>query len=173
MRSGEPRRPVEHAYALSRSRWRTATLVTAAVAAIELVALGAIGFKALARTVQHDVQAAAVAKVAGPAPAAKPGPTGHTLLPRDETGVLVLNGNGVPGAAAAGAESVRARGYVVAGVGNANTHGSTRTLVMYRGKVRAEAARLARDVHGAVVTPLDGMKPAELMGAELVLVLGS
>jgi hypothetical protein len=164
---------VEHAYALSRSRWRTATLVAAAVAALELVVLGAIGFKALARTVSHDVQAAAVAKVAGPPPVRTHTPAGRVTLPRDETGVLVLNGNGVSGAAAAGAERVRARGYLVAGVGNANTQASTRTLVMYRGAFRPEAVRLAHDVHASVVAPLDGLKPSELMGAQLVLVLGS
>jgi hypothetical protein len=43
---------------------------------------------------------------------------------------------------------------------------------MYRGKFRREALRLAHDVHAKLVTPLDGMRTSQLMGAQLVLVLG-
>jgi hypothetical protein len=163
---------VEHALALSVSRWRAAALGFSVLAALELVVLGAIGFKALAKTVSRDVQTAALNKVAGPPPVKRHTAAGRATLPRSETGVLVLNGNGISGAAAAGAERVRGRGYVVTGVGNAETEGQTRTLVMYRGKFRPEALRLARDVHARLVTPLDGMRPSQLMGAQLVLVLG-
>jgi hypothetical protein len=163
---------VEHALALSVSRWRAAALGFSVLAVLELVVLGAIGFKALAKTVSRDVQTAALNKVAGPPPVKHHAAPGKPTLPRDETGVLVLNGNGIAGAAAAGAERVRGRGYVVTGVGNAETEGQTRTLVMYRGKFRPEALRLARDVHARLVTPLDGLRPSQLMGAQLVLVLG-
>lgn len=163
---------MEHALALSVSRWRAAALGAVLLAVLELVVLGAIGFKALARTVSRDVQTAALNKVAGAPPVKHRTAAGRPTLPRGDTGVLVLNGNGVAGAAAAGAESVRGRGYVVTGVGNAETQGATRTLVMYRGKFRPEALRLARDVHARMVTPLDGMRPSQLMGAQLVLVLG-
>lgn len=164
---------MEHALALSVSRWRAAALGFSVLAVLELVVLGAIGFKALAKTVSRDVQTAALNKVAGPRPVKHPTAAGRATLPRGETGVLVLNGNGISGAAAAGAERVRGRGYVVTGVGNAETEGQTRTLVMYRGKFRPEALRLARDVHARLVTPLDGMRPSQLMGAQLVLVLGA
>jgi hypothetical protein len=164
---------VEHALALSVSRWRAAALGFSVLAVLELVVLGAIGFKALAKTVSRDVQTAALNKVAGPPPVKHPTAAGRATLPRGETGVLVLNGNGISGAAAAGAERVRGRGYVVTGVGNAETEGQTRTLVMYRGKFRPEALRLARDVHARLVSPLDGMRPSQLMGAQLVLVLGA
>jgi hypothetical protein len=43
---------------------------------------------------------------------------------------------------------------------------------MYRHGYRAEAARLARDAHARIVTPLDGMRPSALMGAQVVLVVG-
>jgi LytR cell envelope-related transcriptional attenuator len=164
---------VEHAYALSNSRWRTATLVASVIATLELVVLGVIGFSALARTVQRDVHNAAVNKVAGPSPVQHRAEQGRPLLPRDETGVLVLNGNGVAGAAAESADHLRRLGYLVSGVGNADATVATRTLVMYRGKFRAEALRLARDMHARLVTPLDGMKPSDLMGAQLAVVLGS
>jgi hypothetical protein len=164
---------VEHAYALSNSRWRTATLVASAIAALELAVLSVIGFSALARTLQRDVHNAAVNKVTGPAPAQHRAASGRPVLPRDETGVLVLNGSGVAGAAAGNADHLRRLGYLVSGVGNADGTGTARTLVMYRGKFRAEALRLAHDVHVRMVAPLDGMKPSELMGAQLALVIGS
>jgi hypothetical protein len=165
---------VEHSYASSVqvARWRTATIVASALAILELAMLGTIGVTHLARSVSHDVQAAALTTVAGPSPAKTETGSKAPVLPRSETGVLVLNGNGVAGAAAVAADRVRSLGYIVSGVGNAETQGSTTTLVMYRGKHRAEAQRLARDVHATVVTPLDGMRPAELMGGQLALVLG-
>jgi hypothetical protein len=166
-------RSVEHAYAVSLSRWRTATFAASALAVVELVVLAVIGVTAVAHTVSRNVHRAAVEKVAGPAPVQRRTTRGHAVLARNDTGVLVLNANGVAGAAATAASSLRTRGYLVAGVGNADSQGSTRTLVMYRGAFRPEARRLAHEVGGAVVTPLDGMKPSQLLGAQLVLVLGS
>jgi hypothetical protein len=43
---------------------------------------------------------------------------------------------------------------------------------MYRTGYRGEALRLARDLKLKVVGPLDGVRPKELMGAHLALVLG-
>src|SRR5439155_5297075 len=53
------------------------------------------------------------------------------LLPRARTGVLVLNGNGVEGAAASAASLATARGYVVKRVGNAPRSGYARSIVEY------------------------------------------
>ena len=50
---------------------------------------------------------------------------------------------------------------------------SPRTIVMYRAGYEAEAARLARDLRVRVVRPLDGLRPAQLMGSHLVLILGT
>lgn len=166
-------RPVEHAYAVSLSRWRTAAIVVSALAALELAALGAIAVTSLAHSVSRSVHRAAVDKVGGPSPVRHQATTRHAILARGDTGVLVLNGNGIAGAAADAAATLHRRGYIVSGVGNANAQGSTQTLVMYRGHFGAEARRLARDVHASIVTPLDGMKPSQLMGAQVVLVLGT
>ncbi len=46
--------------------------------------------------------------------------------------MLVLNGNGVQGAAALAAQLAQARGYPVLDVGNAPKTGYARTIVMYR-----------------------------------------
>jgi hypothetical protein len=87
--------------------------------------------------------------------------------------VLVLNGNGIQGAAAEAASLVKARGYVVRRVGNAPRTGYARTMVEYGPGFRAEAVRFGRDLNASVIAPLDGMRPAQLYGAHLVLILGA
>ena len=155
------------------ARWRTATIVVSALAALELAVLVAIGVTFLGKSVAHRVQHAALAQAAGVQPVTKPGPPGKPRLTRDNTDVLVLNGGGVTGAAGIAADNLRARGYRITSVGNAKKQsGAAPTLVMYRPGYRAEAARLARDVHTPIVGPLDGMRPAALMGAQIVLVVG-
>jgi hypothetical protein len=170
---------VESSYAptLDAARWRTATLIACAVAVLELGLLVAIGVAVLGKSVAHRVQDAAiakVAKVADVAPIPKQTPPGKAKLTRRQTDVLVLNGSGASGAAGTAADRLRARGYQITSVGNAREQSSTtRTLVMYRRGYRAEAARLARDVHSRIFTPLDGMRRGALMGAQIVLVVGS
>jgi hypothetical protein len=167
---------MESSYAppLEISRWRTATILVSLLAVVELVALLAIGMMFLGKSVAHHVEAAAAAQVAAPIrhPAAKTKPGAPTLT-RGATDVLVLNGNGVAGAAGTAADRLRALGYLIGGVGNAPLKGTTQTLVMFRDGYRAEAARLAKDLGARIVAPLDGMAPSELMGAQLVLVTGS
>jgi hypothetical protein len=167
-------RPMETTYAspLEITRWRTATILISALAVLELVALLAIGMTFLGKSVAHHVQAAATNKIEAPVrrDAAKPG---EPKLTRAETDVLVLNAGGVAGAAGTAADRLRAFGYLIGGVGNASTQGASQTLVMFRDGYRPEATRLAKDLRIRVVAPLDGMKPSELMGAQLVLVIGS
>ena len=105
----------------SPTPWRTATLVASAVAAVELVALLILGVVLLAKPVSDQVRQAAEAQVLAPAKP-KPrraAPVGAPKLTRTQTSVIVLNGNGRAGAAAAGAESVRRFGYTIGTVGNA------------------------------------------------------
>jgi hypothetical protein len=166
---------VESSYAptFDAARWRTATIVVSVLATLELALLLAIGVTLLGKSVAHRVQGAALARAAGVQPVTKPGPAGKPRLMRSNTDVLVLNGGGVTGAAGLAADALRARGYQITTVGNAKKQSSAaRTLVMYRPGYRAEAARLARDVHTTIVAPLDGMRPAALMGAQIVLVVG-
>jgi hypothetical protein len=155
------------------SRWRTATIVAASLAALELAALVAIGVAVLGKSVAHRVQEKAYAQVAGTPVRTTPPPVGTPKLPRSKTAVLVLNGGGVSGAAASTADGLRSHGYLIASVGNApQTDSSTRTLVMYRDGYRAEGVRLARDAHTQLVSPLDGMRPSTLLGAQVVIVVG-
>ena len=165
---------MEHSLPQVSSPWRTATLIACAVAALELVILAVLGVMLLADPVSRHVQNAAEAKVF--APVAKPRPTavvGEPKLSRAETLVTVLNANGRAGAAAATAETLRGIGYAIGNVGNAPNTGFARTIVMYRPGHRPEAARLAADLKLKIVGPLDGMKPSDLLGAHVALVIGS
>jgi hypothetical protein len=92
-------------------------------------------------------------------------------LVRSDTSVLVLNGNGVSGAAHDAASRVQARGYSVGGVGNAKRTDYMRSVVMYRPGYRGEALRLARDLRIKIVGPLDGLRVRDLMGAQLAVVV--
>jgi hypothetical protein len=92
---------------------------------------------------------------------------------RTATAVLVLNGVGTPGAAGRTAARVAAKGYRIDGVTNAARTGYTRTTIMYRPGFRAEAARLGKDMGVPLVGPLDGMRPADLGRAQLVVIVGA
>jgi len=101
----------------------------------------------------------------------RPEPKRPTLT-RAQTKVLVLNANGITGAAAAEASRARARGYRISGTGNtARTLGQS--VVLYRPGHKPEAKRLARDEGIPLVGPLDGITPRQLHDAQLAIVLGS
>jgi hypothetical protein len=155
------------------SSWRTATIAVAVVAAFEFVLLAGAAVALLGNPLSTHLNAqsaaAASPRVRAPVRAAP----AKARLTRRETSVIVLNGNGRPGAAAAAARRVRRLGYLVHSVGNARRSDYTRTLVMYRGGFAGEGARLAHDLRVRVVTPLDGMRPRRLRGAHLVLVVGT
>ena len=167
--------------------WRTATLVASTVAAIELVLLlgGAMLLlaKPLSRAVQHHAVASATVPAKQDKHPAATKPAIHARrttaaapapkLSRAQTSVIVLNGNGHQGAAAAGAARLDSLGYKVAGTGNAHRQDYAATVVMYRAGFRAEGLRLARDLKVKVVGPLDGLAPSALMGGQLAIVIGA
>jgi LytR cell envelope-related transcriptional attenuator len=165
---------VEHSLPQVSSPWRTATLIASAVAAAELVILLVLGVTLLAKPVSEHVRQAAEAKVFAPVqpkPRAAT-PVGKPKLSRGETSVIVLNGSGRSGAAAANADRVRGLGYTIGTVGNAPRSDFTRTLVMFRPGYRAEAVRLAADLRLKIVGPLDGLRGSDLLGAHLALIVG-
>lgn len=89
--------------------------------------------------------------------------------PRADTRVVILNGAGVGGAAAATADGLTALGYPEPRLGNAER---TRiTTVQHPPQLQAEAARLADDIAGAI-----GVRPTLRAGADgdaVTLVLGT
>ena len=135
----------------------------------------AAGVAMFGKTVAKHVEKAAVARAYAPAKTtgtALNAPAGIARLPRSQTVVTVLNGSAVSGAAATKAQAVRSLGYMVGQVGN-SPHRAPRTVVEYRPGYRAEAARLARDLHLTAVSPLDGLKKNDLLGAQVALILGT
>jgi LytR cell envelope-related transcriptional attenuator len=155
-------------------RWRTATVAMSVVAAIEFVGLAVLGVALLGNPLASHLEARAAAAAAPRVRAASPLPkASQAKLARSQTSVIVLNGSGRTGAAAAEARVVKARGYMVGGVGNASRMDYRHTLVMYRPGYGSEGARLARDLRIRVVSPLDGMRVSRLAGAHLVLILGA
>ena len=161
---------LEHTQTVARP-WRTATFVASAIAALELVVLVVGAVAVVGKSVADEMQSAATQHVTAP-PKPKPQPT-RALLPRRETAVIVLNGNGVAGAAADAAARVRREGYVVGGVGNASRSDFGKSVVMYRKGHEGEGRRLARDLGIKIVGPLDGVRAKDLMGAHVALILGS
>jgi hypothetical protein len=154
-------------------RWRNATIVVTAIAALEFVALAGAAVALLGNPLANHLKAEAAA-AAAPRVRTSPRPKpSQSHLSRNQTSVIVLNGSGRSGAAAGEAELVRTHGYIVGSVGNASSSDYTHTLVMYRPGYGAEGARLAHDLHIRVVSPLDGLRPSQLAGAHLVVILGS
>jgi hypothetical protein len=163
--------------------WRTATVIACAVAAVELLLLIVLGgalvakeaaapaTRPKARAAKQAAAAPKPARVARPAkPRAVPAPVAE--LKRSRVRVLVLNGNGRQGAAAVAADRLRGRGYRIGAVTNASRMDYPRSLVMYRRGFDGEGVRLARDLGIPVVGPLDGMRPAQLGGAHVVVIVG-
>jgi LytR cell envelope-related transcriptional attenuator len=179
---------MDHSTHLSRQYgWRTTALLAAGLAAFELLLLVIIVLALFAKpfiggdsppkvfapeqtkAAETKTEATTTAKDKAnkaPAPAA---PT----LDRDDTLVIVLNGNGSQGAASEKADLVRTKGYMIAGTANAPRTDFARSVVMFRPGHRPEAVRLARDFGVKRVSPLDGLRPADLQGAHVALVVGA
>ena len=168
--------------------WRTATLVASAIAAAELVGLIAIGGFVVAHPFGHHAKpdAAAAATVvhhATPivhrvvAPIPKKDRVGlvasHPLRPRAEMRVLVLNANGVQGAAHTEAARLQGLGYTIGAAQNAPSHHYAQSMVMFVPGYQKEARRLAHETGIRLVAPVDGLSRSALSASRLVVLLGS
>jgi LytR cell envelope-related transcriptional attenuator len=171
---------VDHAHEIPAPfPWRAAAVVATGFALVELVALIAIGLIHLAP------RATAEPKSGPPAPAAHTVRRVHVkavpkvkittvpLRPRSHVRVLVLNGNGVGGAASAEAARLQAQGYRIGGATNAERHDYARSMVMFVPGWIKEARRLAHDTGVRLVAPVDGLRPSQLRGSQVVLLLGN
>jgi hypothetical protein len=163
--------------------WRRAALIAGGVAALELVAIVILGLVVLADPLARTVRshaAAKAAKASSPPARVAPrrkhkahAPPAKPRLTRHRTHVLVLNGNGRQGAAGSEAARLQVLGYPIASTGNAARTSYARSLVMFRPGYRAEARRLAHDTGVRRVGPLDGLRPRDLRGAQVVEILGN
>jgi hypothetical protein len=156
--------------------WRTTAIIASGIAGLELLILLIIATAAIGKGVTAHAREAGLARATGipssASAAIKPEPK-RTTLARGETSVIVLNGNGRTGAAAAEASRVRARGYAISGTGNAARSDYGRSVVMYRAGRKPEAKRLARDLGIRLVGPLEGIRKRDLMGAHVAVVVGN
>jgi hypothetical protein len=152
--------------------WRRATIAVSAVATLELIALAAIAIALLGNPLSNHLRATTAAAAGTPrVRTTHAAPAKKAVLARGDTSVMVLNGGGPSGAAHAAADQVSAHGYQLGQIGNAA--GITpRTLIMYRPGYAAEGVRLGHDLNIRIVRPLDGMRPIQLMGSHLVLIMG-
>lgn len=158
--------------------WRTATFVAATIALLELVglvvALAVLFGGPLTKSVRQRAAATAPAAAVTPHATARAVPAPAVArLPRARTRVLVLNGNGRTGAASQQALSLQVLGYPKPPTGNAKRSDYAASIVMYRPGYRPEAVRLARDVGVELVSPLDGLRAADLKGSQLALIVGT
>ena len=174
---------MEHPTSLSPSQpWRAAALVAAAIASLELFILIVIGVAFIGKLTADEVKRAttpivaqsATSEPAGQkaAPAKAKTVAAPVLRPRNETSVIVLNGNGIQGAASVAADRVRSKHYIIAGTGNAPRRDFAHSVVMYRPGFKEEAQRLAGDLGVKRVAPLDGLRVRDLQGAHLAFVIG-
>jgi hypothetical protein len=159
--------------------WRAVAVLAAGVALVELVALIAIGLVHLAPRATAEPNAAPTAKRAVHVAGRGHARVVHTvkvpsvpLRPRSHVRVLVLNGNGVSGAASSEASRLQAQGYRIGGATNAARHDYARSIVMFVPGWIKEARRLARDAGIRMVAPVDGLHPSQLRGSGVVLLLG-
>jgi LytR cell envelope-related transcriptional attenuator len=155
---------VEHVHPLDRPfPWRAATLAGALLLVLALLVAGTL---ALA----HRPQRTRAEPGSGHAPK---GPAARPLRPRSDISVLVLNGNGISGAAGGEATQVLAQGYRHAIPGDAPSLDYARSIVLFRPGFGPEAKRLAREAGIAAVAPLDGRVAAPYERVPLVLILGA
>lgn len=174
---------MEHAQPFDRPfPWRTAALAAAVVALAELLALLVVAGVRLAPSTHRggtpdaaapaQARAAAPARPAGgartPAAHAKPQP----LRPRSRVSILVLNGNGVTGAAGREATRLLRKGYRRATSADAANHDYVRSIVLYAPGWSREGRRLGHDAGVRIVGPLDGLRRSQLRGSQLVVILG-
>ena len=158
---GEPGRSVEHAQPFARPfPWRLAVLVASALALATLCGL----------VLTHPTERTCPVSDTGHVSRRQPG---IPLRPRSRISVLVLNGNGVSGAAGREATGLLARGYRHAVPADAPNLAYVRSLVLFRPGWQREAERLAREAKIRSVTPLDGRLPAADAAYQLVVILGA
>jgi len=165
--------------------WRTAAMIATAVAAVELFALLLIGFLVGAKAFSSHTETATNAAINRAVPGAAPSSASSSgdsakqkktepaaPLPRGRTSVVVLNGNGIPGAAAVSADRIHTLHYIITATGNAPRTDFQRSVVMFRPGFKAAALRLGQDMKIKHVTPLDGITKRDLQGAQLALIIG-
>jgi hypothetical protein len=155
---------VEHIQPLSRSfPWRTAGLAAGLLLAAALLAAAGLALVHRQASTHPAATRSGVPNAKTPA---------IPLRPRSRVSVLVLNGDGITGAAGTEAQKLLSAGYRHAVPTDALQPFAT-SLVLFRRGWEREAHRLARETGIRTVTPLDGSLAPSYGGYQLVVILGS
>lgn len=161
-------------FQLGERDWRKLAIIVGAVAAVEAIALLVVAIILIVPSMSHHLKSAAERDATVPKGATGPHtPAGRAKLSPANTPVMVLNGNGQSGAAAAGAKNVRRLGYKLSVIGNAQRMDYPVSLVMYRPGLRPEALKFAKRIGVRTVGPLDGIRVGKLGRAKLVYIVGA
>ena len=95
------------------------------------------------------------------------------IPPNGKIPIMVLNSNGISGAAHRLASTVQSYGYPITFVGNAQRRGLP-TIVQYAKGYGPAARKLSRRLGNVqYVTPFDGITPTQAGKAKLVIILGT
>jgi hypothetical protein len=152
---------VEHVQPLNRAfPWRLGILVASALALAVLAGL----------VLTHQPGQTRPVAATGRVPK---GPALPPLRPRSRISVLVMNGNGLSGAAGGAATSILARGYRHAIPTDAPKLDYLRSVVLFRPGWQREAERLSHDAGISTVAPLDGRVAPRYARVPLVVILGA
>ena len=156
---------MEHAHPIHRNvSWHGAAAALAVLVAVALAGLGAWALAHRLLGTRPEPGSGHVQK--------RQSSAGAVLRTRAATSVLVLNGNGLAGAAGGVSSRLLADGYRDAPATNAQVMTYARSLVLYRPGWEREAKRLAKDAHIKAVAPLDGPLPATGSRYPLVAIVG-
>jgi hypothetical protein len=155
---------VEHVQPFDRAFARRPTALAAGLLLAVMLLVG--GGLALAHRQHLNGQGRATGRAGNATP-----PT--PLRRRSSISVLVLNGNGVSGAAGTVATAILAHGYRHAIPGDAPNLNYVPSLVLFRPGWQGEAERLARDSRIPTVAPLDGRVAPAYAHVPLILILGA
>lgn len=157
---------MEHAHPIDRdSPWRKVAPALAVLIAIALTVIGGRAFLHRSTGTRPTFGSRQVPE--------RPSSAGRALRPRSATSVLVLNGNGMAGAAGGVSSRLLADGYRSASATNAQTMTYARSIVLFLPGWEREAKRLAKDARIGAVAPLDGSLPAGATPAPLVAIIGA
>ena len=154
---------MEHAQPFTRPLPRRTFVLAGLLLAVVLLVAGGLALALREHTVRPVARQGRIGQATPPTP----------LRPRSSTSVLVLNGNGVQGAAGTTATKLLNAGYRHAIPTDAPNSAYARSLVLFRPGWQREAERLGKDVRIATVAPLDGSLAPAYAHVPLVVILGA
>ena len=154
---------MEHAQPFTRPLPRRTFVLAGLLFAVALLVAGGLALAFREQAARPVAENGRVGKATPPTP----------LRPRSSTSVLVLNGNGVEGAAGTTATALLTHGYRHAIPADAPNLAYARSLVLFRPGWQREAERLGKDARIATVAPLDGRVAPAYAHVPLVVILGA